>query len=119
MVEEVTVASIKPAITQLRQEPLPEGTLAYAVTLEYLGGVGAESESLPLKRSVQGPVGVHPLRVSTERGIPSFGKVGPVCHDSPRQFYLFLAVSQAQVERLSKHECNLISVHCSGPLGPG
>ena len=75
MVEEVTVASIKPAVTQLRQEPLPEGTLAYAVTLEYLGGVGAESESLPLERSVQGPVGVHPLRVSTERGIPKIDTI--------------------------------------------
>lgn len=71
VVKEVSVAAIELSISQLGEEPFPKGTLAHPVTLQDLGAVGAEGEGLALEGGVHGPVGVGPLVILVEGGVPA------------------------------------------------
>ena len=77
VVKEVSVAAVELSISKLGEEPFPEGTLAHTVALQDLGAVGAEGEGLALKGCVHGPVGVGPLVILVEGGVPVINLIYP------------------------------------------
>ena len=70
VVEEVPIAPIKLAVSQLGQKSLPEGTFAYPVTLDNLRTAAAEGQGLPLQGRVERPVRGLPGALVSQRGIP-------------------------------------------------
>ena len=71
VVKEVSVAAVELSIAKLGEEPFPEGTLPHSVTLQDLGTVRAEGESLPLERGMHWPVGVGPLVILIQGWVPA------------------------------------------------